>query len=60
LDFGDDVTSRELGGAGALVKLVDGVEDGGSAARPGVGECGLQGWDGDERPVDGVVAVRIV
>jgi hypothetical protein len=42
------------------VEAFDGVEDGVSAAWPGVGELGLQWWDGDGGPVDGVVAVRIV
>jgi hypothetical protein len=41
LDFGDDVASCEHGRAGALVELVDGVEDGFSAAPAGVGELGL-------------------
>jgi hypothetical protein len=36
LDFGDDIAAGKLGGAGALVKSLDGVEDGFSAARPGM------------------------
>jgi hypothetical protein len=62
LDFGDNVAPREFRGAGALVELIDGVEDGVSAAQTGagVGELGLQRWDGDGGSVDGVVAVRIV
>jgi hypothetical protein len=35
LDFRDDVAARELGGAGAPVESFDGVEDSGSATRPG-------------------------
>jgi hypothetical protein len=42
-DFGDDVASSKLDGAGALVELVDGVEDGGPAARAGVGELACRG-----------------
>ena len=60
LDFCDDVASCELRCAGALVELVDGVEDGVSAAWAGVGELCLQRRDGDCRSVDGGVAVRIV
>jgi hypothetical protein len=41
LDFCDDVASCELCCASALVELVDGVEDGGSAARAVVGDLGL-------------------
>jgi hypothetical protein len=59
-DFGDDVASCELCGAGALMESADGVEDGVAAAGAVVGELGLQRWDGDGRSVDGVVAVRIV
>ena len=51
LDFGDDVASCELCGAGALMESADGVEDGVSAARTRVGELGLQRWDGDGRSV---------
>jgi hypothetical protein len=40
-DFSDDVASFQLGGAGALVELVDGVEDCGPAARAAVDELGL-------------------
>jgi hypothetical protein len=50
----------ELGGAGAQVEPIDGVEDGESAAWAVVGDLGLQWWDGDGRTVDGVVAVRFV
>jgi hypothetical protein len=60
LDFGDDVASCELGVAGVLLELFDGVDDGVSAAWAGVGELCLQWWDGDGGSVDGVVAVRIV
>jgi hypothetical protein len=60
LDFGDDVAAGELSGAGALLESSDGFEDRVPAARPGVGELGLQWRDGDARSVDGVVAVRIV
>jgi hypothetical protein len=59
-DLSDDVTSCELGAPGALVEPVDGVEDGGSAAWPGVGDPGLWWWDGDGGSVNDVVAVRIV
>ena len=59
-DFCHNVAAGELGGTGALVKSLDGVEDGVSAASTGFGELGLQRWDGDGRSVDGVVAVRIV
>jgi hypothetical protein len=60
LDFGDDVTPCKLGCTRAPLQSVDGVEDGVSATRTGVGDLGLQWRDGDGRPVDGVVAVRIV
>lgn len=60
LDVGDDVTSGELRSAGALVKLVDGVEEGGPAAWAGIGDPCLQWWDGEGGSVDGFVAVRIV
>jgi hypothetical protein len=46
LYLSDDIAPRELGGAGALLESGDGVEDGGSAARSGIGDLGLQGWDG--------------
>ena len=38
LDLGDDVASRELGGAGALLQAVDGVEHCFSTTRAAVGE----------------------
>jgi hypothetical protein len=60
LDFGDEVAAGELCGAGAVVEAIHGVEDGGSAAWAGVGDLGMQGWDGDGGSVDGGVAVRIV
>jgi hypothetical protein len=59
LDFYDDA-SCERRCAGALVETFDRVEDGFSAARPRIGELGLQWWDTDHESVDGVVAVRIV
>ena len=43
----------------AVVKAVDGVNDGVSAARAGVSDLGLQRWDGDGGSVDGVVASRM-
>jgi hypothetical protein len=41
VDFGDDVASCELGVAGVLVELFDGVDDGVSAVWAGVGDLGL-------------------
>jgi hypothetical protein len=43
-DFGDDVTPRELGGAGASAELVDRVQDGVAAARPGHGAAEFARW----------------
>ena len=60
LDFCDDVASCELRCAGALVKPVDGFEDGVSAAGAPVGELRLQLRNPDRGSVDGVGAVRIV
>ena len=60
LDLRDDIAARELGGADALVQSFDGVENGGSTAWAAIGDLGLHGRDTDGRPVDGVVAVRIV
>jgi len=40
LDFGDDVTPCKLGCTRAPLQSVDGVEDGVSAARTGVGDLG--------------------
>jgi hypothetical protein len=41
LDLCDDVTSNEHGRAGALAQAVDGVENGNSTARSGIGDLGL-------------------
>jgi hypothetical protein len=41
LDLCDDVASCELRCAGALVETFERVEDGFSAARPGIGDLGL-------------------
>ena len=59
-DFADDFASGELGHAGVPVEPVDDVEDRVAAARAAIGDLRLKRWDGDGRPVDGVVAVRIV
>jgi hypothetical protein len=60
LDFGDNITARELCSPSALVEAFDGVENCPSATRAAVGDLGLQWWNGDGGPADGVVAVRIV